>query len=106
MSEEPPIKELPKTAELLKEITFGTLKFGALEQSDLQHHRVSRDVKKLLQGYRSSQDIIVTLGLYKPLEEDKMKVADPGKLVPAVETTTIATAIARKPFLYKEDGCD
>ena len=35
-----------------------------------------------------------------------MKVAevltnDPGKLIPAVETT----AIARKPCLFKEDGC-
>ena len=68
---------------------------------------MSRDVQKLMQDYRSSQDIIVTLGLDEPSEEDKMKVAEvitnnPGNLVPAVETT----AIARKPCLYKEDGCN
>ena len=69
-----------KTAKMLKEMTFGTLKLGALEggdfkHSDLKYHKVSRDVQKLLQDYRSSQDI-----------------------------TAIGTAIDRKPCLHKEDG--
>ena len=53
-------------AKLLKEMTFGTLKFCALEGSDLEHshlehYGVSRDVQKLPHNYRSSQDIIVIL---------------------------------------------
>ena len=109
-------KELPKTAEMLKEMTFCTFKFDALEggdlkHSDLEHYGVPMEVQKLLQDYRSSQDIIATLGLAEPSEEDKMKVAEmitnnPDKLLPAVEATAITTAIARKPCLYREDGCD
>ena len=105
-------EQFARQRQLLKEMTLGTLKFSALEagnleHSNVEHHGVSRDVQKLMQDYRSSQDIIVTLGLDKPSEEDNMKVAEvitnnTSKLVPAVETT----AIARKPCLYRKDGCD
>merc|ERR1711908_78397 len=72
-----------------------------------EHYGVARDVQKLLQGYKSLQDIIAILGMDKLSEEDKIKVArarkierflsqpfqvaevftnNPGKLVPIAET--------------------
>ena len=73
----------------------------------LEHYGVARDVQKLLQDYKSLQDIIAILGMDELSEEDKVKVArarkverflsqpfqvaevftnNPGKLVPIVET--------------------
>merc|ERR1711964_923387 len=72
-----------------------------------EHYGVARDVQKLLQDYKSLQDIIVILGMDELSEEDKIKVArarkverflsqpfqvaevftnNPGKLVPIAET--------------------
>merc|ERR1711955_106455 len=71
------------------------------------HYGVARDVQKLLQDYKSLQDIIAILGMDELSEEDKIKVArarkverflsqpfqvaevftnNPGKLVPIAET--------------------
>merc|ERR1712002_254184 len=72
-----------------------------------EHYGVARDVQKLLQDYKSLQDIIAILGMDELSEEDKLKVArarkverflsqpfqvaevftnNPGKLVPIAET--------------------
>lgn len=72
-----------------------------------EHYGVARDVQKLLQDYKSLQDIIAILGMDELSEEDKVKVArarkierflsqpfqvaevftnNPGKLVPIAET--------------------
>merc|ERR1712079_431227 len=72
-----------------------------------EHYGVARDVQKLLQDYKSLQDIIAILGMDELFEEDKLKVArarkierflsqpfqvaevftsNPGKLVPIAET--------------------
>merc|ERR1712109_360668 len=72
-----------------------------------EHYGVARDVQKLLQDYKSLQDIIAILGMDELSEEDKIKVArarkverflsqpfqvaevftnNPGKLVPIDET--------------------
>merc|ERR1712214_71801 len=72
-----------------------------------EHYEVARDVQKLLQDYKSLQDIIAILGMDELSEEDKLKVArarkverflsqpfqvaevftnNPGKLVPIAET--------------------
>merc|ERR1719157_196726 len=72
-----------------------------------EHYGVARDVQKLLQDYKSLQDIIAILGMDELSEEDKVKVArarkverflsqpfsvaevftnNPGKLVPITET--------------------
>merc|ERR1712039_107071 len=72
-----------------------------------EHYGVARDVQKLLQDYKSLQDIIAILGMDELSEEDKIKVArarkverflsqpfqvaevftnNPGKLVPIAET--------------------
>jgi len=72
-----------------------------------EHYGVARDVQKLLQDYKSLQDIIAILGMDELSEEDKLKVArarkierflsqpfqvaevftsNPGKLVPISET--------------------
>ena len=69
-----------------------SLECSDLGHRDLKHYGVARDVQKLLQDYRSSQDIIAILRPDEPLEKDKMKVAEilinnPGKLVHAVKTT-------------------
>merc|ERR1712180_298297 len=71
-----------------------------------EHYGVARDVQKLLQDYKSLQDIIAILGMDELSEEDKIKVArarkverfpsqpfqvaevftnNPGKLVPIAE---------------------
>merc|ERR1712180_241721 len=75
--------------------------------SGAEHYGVARDVQKLLQDYKSLQDIIAILGIDELSEEDKIKVArarkverflsqpfqvaevftnNPGKLVPIAET--------------------
>merc|ERR1711936_286514 len=72
-----------------------------------EHYGVARDAQKLLQDYKSLQDIIAILGMDELSEEDKIKVArarkierflsqpfqvaevftnNPGKLVPIAET--------------------
>merc|ERR1711935_606400 len=72
-----------------------------------EHYNVARGVQKILQDYKSLQDIIAILGMDELSEEDKLKVArarkierflsqpfqvaevfpnNPGKLVPIVET--------------------
>merc|ERR1711926_40503 len=72
-----------------------------------EHYGVARDVQKLLQDYKSLQDIIAILGMDELSEEDKLTVArarkiqrflsqpfqvaevftnNPGKLVPIAET--------------------
>merc|ERR1711951_11335 len=73
----------------------------------MEHYEIARDVQKLLQDYKSLQDIIAILGMDELSEEDKIKVArarkverflsqpfqvaevftnNPGKLVPIAET--------------------
>merc|ERR1712021_276987 len=72
-----------------------------------EHYDIARGVQKILQDYKSLQDIIAILGMDELSEEDKLKVArarkierflsqpfqvaevftnNPGKLVPIVET--------------------
>merc|ERR1712157_539447 len=72
-----------------------------------EHYDIARGVQKLLQDYKSLQDIIAILGMDELSEEDKLKVArarkierflsqpfqvaegftnNPGKLVPIAET--------------------
>merc|ERR1712141_556951 len=72
-----------------------------------EHYKIARGVQKLLQDYKSLQDIIAILGMDELSEEDKIKVArarkverllsqpfqvaevftnNPGKLVPIAET--------------------
>ena len=40
-----------------------------------EHYNMARDVQKLLQDYKSLQDIIAILGMDKLSEDDKVKVA-------------------------------
>merc|ERR1712172_322972 len=79
-----------------------------------EHYGVARDVQKLLQDYKSLQDIIAILGMDELSEEDKIKVArarkierflsqpfqvaevftnNPGKLVPIDQTISGFKAI-------------
>merc|ERR1712014_427830 len=66
-----------------------------------EHYEVARGVQKILQDYKSLQDIIAILGMDELSEEDKLKIArflsqpfqvaevftsNPGKLVPIAET--------------------
>merc|ERR1719318_1011327 len=72
-----------------------------------EHYDIARGVQKILQDYKSLQDIIAILGMDELSEEDKLKVArarkierflyqpfqvaevftnNPGKLVPIAET--------------------
>merc|ERR1711913_263153 len=74
-----------------------------------EHYEIARGVQKILQDYKSLQDIIAILGMDELSEEDKLKVArarkierflsqpfqvaevftsNPGKLVPIAETIT------------------
>merc|ERR1719220_409144 len=73
----------------------------------MEHYEIARGVQKILQDYKSLQDIIAILGMDELSEEDKLKVArarkierflsqpfqvaevftnNPGKLVPIAET--------------------
>merc|ERR1711915_272324 len=45
-----------------------------------EHYEVARDVQKLLQDYKSLQDIIAILGMDELSEEDKVKVARARKI--------------------------
>lgn len=45
-----------------------------------EHYRVARDVQKILQGYKSLQDIIAILGMDELSEEDKLTVARARKI--------------------------
>merc|ERR1711862_595778 len=45
-----------------------------------EHYGVARDVQKLLQDYKSLQDIIAILGMDELSEEDKIKLPEPGRL--------------------------
>merc|ERR1712001_329869 len=79
-----------------------------------EHYEVARGVQKILQDYKSLQDIIAILGMDELSEEDKLKVArarkierflsqpfqvaevftnNPGKLVPIAETISGFQAI-------------
>ena len=40
-----------------------------------EHYRVARDVQRILQSYKSLQDIIAILGMDELSEEDKLVVA-------------------------------
>merc|ERR1712139_225402 len=81
--------------------------FAHLDATTVMGYGVARDVQKLLQDYKSLQDIIAILGMDELSEEDKIKVArarkierflsqpfqvaevftnNPGKLVPIAET--------------------
>merc|ERR1712073_238114 len=79
-----------------------------------EHYDIARNVQKILQDYKSLQDIIAILGMDELSEEDKLKVArarkierflsqpfqvaevftnNPGKLVPIAETISGFQAI-------------
>ena len=45
-----------------------------------EHYRVARDVQKILQAYKSLQDIIAILGMDELSEEDKLTVARARKI--------------------------
>ena len=46
----------------------------------VEHYQVARGVQKLLQDYKSLQDIIAILGMDELSEEDKVKVARARKI--------------------------
>ena len=45
-----------------------------------EHYRVARDVQRILQAYKSLQDIIAILGMDELSEEDKLTVARARKI--------------------------
>ena len=45
-----------------------------------EHYKVARDVQKILQSYKSLQDIIAILGMDELSEEDKLVVARARKI--------------------------
>ena len=45
-----------------------------------EHYRVARDVQRILQSYKSLQDIIAILGMDELSEEDKLVVARARKI--------------------------
>jgi len=90
-----------------------------------EHYGVARDVQKLLQDYKSLQDIIAILGMDELSEEDKVKVArarkierflsqpfqvaevftnNPGKLVPIAETISGFQEILAGKFDHLPEG--
>merc|ERR1711971_58573 len=90
-----------------------------------EHYGVARDVQKLLQDYKSLQDIIAILGMDELSEEDKIKVArarkierflsqpfqvaevftnNPGKLVPIAETISGFQEILAGKFDHLPEG--
>merc|ERR1711971_683108 len=90
-----------------------------------EHYGVARDVQKLLQDYKSLQDIIAILGMDELPEEDKIKVArarkierflsqpfqvaevftnNPGKLVPIAETISGFQEILAGKFDHLPEG--
>merc|ERR1712172_344532 len=90
-----------------------------------EHYGVARDVQKLLQDYKSPQDIIAILGMDELSEEDKIKVArarkierflsqpfqvaevftnNPGKLVPIAETISGFQEILAGKFDHLPEG--
>merc|ERR1712115_274293 len=89
------------------------------------HYGVARDVQKLLQDYKSLQDIIAILGMDELSEEDKIKVArarkverflsqpfqvaevftnNPGKLVPIAETISGFSDILAGKYDHLPEG--
>merc|ERR1719264_2288904 len=90
-----------------------------------EHYGVARDVQKLLQDYKSLQDIIAIPGMDELSEEDKIKVArarkverflsqpfqvaevftnNPGKLVPIAETISGFKEILAGKFDHLPEG--
>merc|ERR1719225_1137917 len=90
-----------------------------------EHYGVARDVQKLLQDYKSLQDIIAILGMDELSEEDKIKVArarkverflsqpfqvaevftnNPGKLVPIAETISGLQEILAGKYDHLPEG--
>merc|ERR1712096_381642 len=90
-----------------------------------EHYGVARDVQKLLQDYKSLQDIIAILGMDELSEEDKIKVArarkierflsqpfqvaevftnNPGKLVPIAETISGFQEILAGKYDHMPEG--
>ena len=52
-----------------------------------EHYRVARDVQRILQAYKSLQDIIAILGMDELSEEDKLTVARARKIQRFLITT-------------------
>ena len=92
----PAVDPLDSTSRIMDPNVIGT-----------EHYEIARGVQKILQDYKSLQDIIAILGMDELSEEDKLKVArarkierflsqpfqvaevftnNPGKLVPIAET--------------------
>merc|ERR1712060_522003 len=92
----PAVDPLDSTSRIMDPNVIGT-----------EHYEIARGVQKILQDYKSLQDIIAILGMDELSEEDKLKVArarkierflsqpfqalrfspaTPGKLVPIAET--------------------
>merc|ERR1712024_161598 len=90
-----------------------------------EHYDIARGVQKLLQDYKSLQDIIAILGMDELSEEDKLKVArarkierflsqpfqvaevftnNPGKLVPIAETISGFQEILAGKFDHLPEG--
>merc|ERR1712083_913245 len=90
-----------------------------------EHYGVARGVQKILQDYKSLQDIIAILGMDELSEEDKLKVArarkierflsqpfqvaevftnNPGKLVPIAETISGFQEILAGKFDHLPEG--
>merc|ERR1712180_211581 len=90
-----------------------------------EHYEVARGVQKILQDYKSLQDIIAILGMDELSEEDKLKVArarkierflsqpfqvaevftnNPGKLVPIAETISGFSDILAGKYDHLPEG--
>merc|ERR1712037_665725 len=90
-----------------------------------EHYQVARNIQKILQDYKSLQDIIAILGMNELSEEDKIKVArarkiqrflsqpfqvaevftnNPGKLVPIAETISGFQEILAGKFDHLPEG--
>merc|ERR1711909_48029 len=72
-----------------------------------EHYDIARGVQKILQDYKSLQDIIAILGMDELSEEDKLKVPEPGrlrdfspslsKLLRSSLTTPASLSLSQKP---------
>ena len=55
-------------------ITVGPETFGRIINVESEHYDIARDMQKILQVYKSLQDIIDILGMDELFEEDKINV--------------------------------
>ena len=55
-------------------ITVGPETFGRIINVESEHYDIARDMQKILQVYKSLQDIIDILGMDELFEEDKVNV--------------------------------